>query len=69
MTLSRRARALGYCLPKVKVFRHVNLLEHIHKALLLGRTLNLVIGRNRYHLRVLAMIQIVATKKCHNRTL
>lgn len=41
--LISRSCTPGPCSPEVKVFRHVNLLKHIHKALLLGRTLDLVI--------------------------
>ena len=54
--------------PEIKVLRHVDLFEDSHETLLLARFLDLMAGRYGKHLRLLAVVHIVAAEQRDGRS-
>ena len=55
-------------IPEVEILRHVHLLECVDVALLFCGFLNLLIEAYRYHIRVFAMVKIVSSQQCDDRS-
>lgn len=49
--------------PEVEILGHINLLEQIHKALLFCGFLDFLTEAYGYHVRALAMVQVVSSKQ------